>query len=160
MIKQEFYDRLCLAGKIARNSAINYVIDELPEDLLYTIRSHGSDRGRQGPPGTIKFIGGRFLRLEELQQLDARRAASLLWVDGKVPAWVNIQVGNYNETHTILSIGFCSTLLPADENKLPPDYKCEPGNRLVPFRIRGPIIPAGWQSLQLNGRFPLLRDAL
>jgi hypothetical protein len=94
-----------------------------------------------------------------LEKLEARRAASLLWVDGKIPAWINIGVGNYTETHTELIMRFNSMLLvPADETELPPDYKCERGNPIVPFRIRGPGIPQGWRSVQLDGRVPMIRD--
>lgn len=156
--KQGFYERLCLAGKVARDFAAGYLIDELPEDLCFTIRSSGSKPGAQGPPGTIKFMGGRFLQPAELQKLTARRAASLLWVDGKVPIWINIGVGDYSDTQTEMMIDFCSTLVPANENELPPDYNCKRGNALVPFRIRGPGPPIGWRSVELDGRVPLVRS--
>lgn len=158
MNKRDFLDRLCLAGKIARDFAASYLVDDLPEELCFTIRSRGIDQGTQGLHGTIKFIGGRFLRSADLQQLKAQHAASLLWVDGKVPAWINIGVGNYTETHTELVIRFCSTIVPANEYELPPDYKYERGNPIAPFRIRGPGTPEDWRSVRLDGRVPMIRD--
>lgn len=158
MDKHDFFDRLCLAVKAARDFAASYVIDELPEELCYTIRSYGTDRGTQGPPGTIKFLGGRFLRPIGLQQLPPRRAASLLWVDGKVPAWINIGVANYSETHIELVIRFSATLVEANEDEVSPDYECERGNPIVLFRVRGPGTPEGWRSVQLNGRVRMIRD--
>lgn len=148
MNKRDFFERLCRAGKAARDFATNYVKYELPGELCFTIRSGGLRRGTQGPPGTIKFIGGRFLRPDELKKLDARRAASLLWVDGKVPAWINIGVNSYSETHTELMILFNSELLvPANENELPPDVGCQRGNSIVPFRIRGPDVLRDWSPV-------------
>jgi hypothetical protein len=156
--KQQFIQRLELAGETARNSAARYVLEHLPEDLCFTISLYDDQRGRRGPPGTIKFLGGRLLKPGDLRRLTAARAAALLWVDGKVPAWINIGVSACLETKTELLMRFCRTLVPADENELPPDFGCPKGNRLVPFRIRSPALPAGWRSVELDGRVPLLGE--
>jgi hypothetical protein len=79
----------------------------------------------------------------------------LLWVDGEVPAWINIGVSACVGTKTELLIRFSGTLAPADEDELPPDVGCPRGNRLVPFRMRGPGPPLGWRSVELDGRIPL-----
>ena len=159
MTKTEFYERLCLAGKTARDFAASYIADDLPTDLCFTIQTFGIRHGTQGPPGTIKIIGGRFVQPDDLLRVNARRAASLLWVDGKVPAWVNLGVIDYANRLTELYIRFCSRIVMADVNLLPPDARCEPGNPIVPFRIRGPGTPNGWRSVELDGRINLKRDS-
>jgi hypothetical protein len=156
--KQQFLQRLQLAGGTARAFAASYILDLLPEELCFTISRYDDPSGRRGPPGTIKFLGGRFLKPSDLVRLTARRAAALLWVDGKVPAWINIGVGARLETTTELVLRFCRLLVPADEGQLPPDFGCPPGNPLVPFRIRGPGPPVGWRSVELDGRVPLATD--
>src|SRR5947207_2902845 len=90
--EQQFLQRMQIAGETARNFAASCVCEHLPEELCFTISPYDDPRGRRGPRGTIKFLGGRFLRPNELRSLTAARAASLLWVDGKVPAWINIGV--------------------------------------------------------------------
>jgi hypothetical protein len=156
--KQQFLERLRLAGEIARKFAASYVLDELPVDLCNTISRYDDPHGRRGPPGTMKFLGGRFLKPTDLSRLTAARAAALLWVDGKVPAWINIGVAACLDTKTEFIIRFSRTLVPADENELPPDIRCSKGNPLVPFRIRGPGLPRGWRSVELDGRVPLVVD--
>jgi len=117
---------------------------------------YNDERGRQGPAGTIKFLGGRFLTPDELCRLSARRAAGLLWVDSKVPSWVNVGVSANLGTRTEMIVEFCRSLVVADENQLVPDFGWPKGNALVPFRIRGPRLPVGWRSVEMDGRFPLI----
>jgi hypothetical protein len=153
--RQQFAERLQLAGETARKFAANYVLENLPEALCFTISAYDDPRGRRGPPGTLKFLGGRVLNPDDLRRVTAARAAELLWVDGKVPAWINIGVAACSGTGTELIIRFCQTLVPAAESELPPDLGCPKGNPLVPFRIRSPGLPAGWRSVELDGRVSL-----
>lgn len=146
MDKNEFTNRLILAGETARKFAASYIPEPLPELLCYTLARFDNPQGRRGPVGTMKFIGGRFLKPEELRRVPPHRAASLLWFDGKVPAWINIGVYDFTERETELMISFCDTLLPADEDKLPLDVHAQRGNPLIPFRIRGPAVSDNWRS--------------
>lgn len=142
MDKKAFIDRLILAGTTARNFAesLDYVKVKLPAKLTFTIHKYNDPRGTQSKFGKLKFLGGKFLNPSELKNLSADRAASLLWVDGKVPFWINVSVENYNADSTKIMLEFSRTIVPADEEKLPPDFGMKPNNPLVPFRIRGPII--------------------
>jgi hypothetical protein len=142
MDKKAFIDRLILAGSTARKFAetLDYVKVKLPVKLTFTIHKYNDPRGTQSKFGKLKFLGGRFLNPSELKNLSAPKAASLMWVDGKVPSWINVYVENYNTDSTEIMLEFSKTLVPADEEKLPPDYGMRPNNPLVPFRIRGPII--------------------
>jgi len=142
MDKRTFINRLILAGNTARKFAtsLDYVNVKLPEKLIFTIQQYNDPNGTQSKMGKLKFLGGRFLNPSELKNLSADRAASLLWVDGKVPSWIDVNVNNYDAYSTEIMLSFSKTLVPAVEEKLPPDYGMEPNNPLVPFRIRGPII--------------------
>lgn len=142
MDKKAFMDRLILAGSAARKFAESqdYVKAKLPSKLTFTIHKYNDPQGTQSKFGKLKFLGGRFLNPGELKNLSAPRAASLLWVDGKVPSWINVSVKNYNADSTEIMLEFSKTLVPADEAKLPPDIGMKPNDPLIPFRIRGPII--------------------
>ena len=87
MDKVEFIDRLILAGESARKFAetLDYVEQKLPEDLVFSIEKYNDQNGRQSEEGKLKFLGGRFLKPDELENLPADKAASLLWADGKIP---------------------------------------------------------------------------
>jgi hypothetical protein len=158
MDKHQFVERLEAAGETARKFAAQYVRERLPPSLRYTIACHDDRRGRRGPPGTIIFLGGRFLKPGDLQRLAPERAAALLWVDGKVPAWINIGVHACDDTSTELFLRFCRHLAPADETKLPPDAGWPEGNHLVPFRIRSPVLPSDWRSVELSGRISVANN--
>ena len=142
MDKRAFIDRLILAGSTARKFAetLDYVNVKLPEKLIFTIQKYNDTRGSQSKVGKLKFLGGRFVNPSGLKNLSAGRAASLLWVDGKVPSWINVSVKNYTDDSTEIMLLFSKTVVPANEEKLSPDYGMESNNPLVPFRIRGPII--------------------
>jgi hypothetical protein len=142
MDKSAFTDRLILAGSTARKFAetLDYVKVKLPAKLTFTIHKYNDPRGTQSKFGKLKFLGGRFLNPSELKNLSAAKTASLIWVDGKVPSWINVYVKNYNADSTEIMLDFSKTLVPADEAKLPPDIGMKPNDPLVPFRIRGPII--------------------
>ncbi len=140
MTKVEFIDRLILAAETARKfaSSLSYVSGVLPEIMVYSLFEYDDTDGARGPEGTVKFLGGRFLKPEDLKYLDASRAGSLLWVDGKIPSWINITVSNCTQTETELFLMFSKQVVPAEIERFYPDINMQPGNPLVPFRIRGP----------------------
>jgi len=140
MDKREFIDRLILAGDSARKFAetLDYVKVKLPDKLVFTLQEYNEPSGTQSKDGKLKFLGGRFVNPSELKCLSASKAASLLWVDGKVPTWINVNVKNYTVNTTEIELIFTKSLVPAEVENLYPDYGMEPNNPLVPFRIRGP----------------------
>jgi hypothetical protein len=91
--KNEFHRRLTRAGEGARELAQEHVVESLPTRLRYTLPPFDDPRGSRGPQGTLKFFGGRFLGPEDLRLVSDGRAADLLWVDGRVAAWINVGVG-------------------------------------------------------------------
>lgn len=140
MDKSEFIDRLVLAANAARDFAkkLHQVDAELPERMAFTLHFFPAPDEQAEKGGPIKFLGGRLLNSDELIGVPASRAGALLWVDGKVPEWVNICLTGYSSTASEFELYFSKLLLPANEKELPPDAGTERGNRLVPFRIRGP----------------------
>jgi hypothetical protein len=150
MDKTEFQRRLERAGERARKFAEHYVIETLPTQLLFTLSEFDDPQGKHGPEGTLKYFGGRFLSPADLKLVTPRRAAALLWVDGKVPGWINVYVDGVHATATHIFLSCGHGLVPADEQKLPRDLpmavdKTDP---IEPFRIRSPRLPNGWWVIQ------------
>jgi hypothetical protein len=154
--KKEFRRRLERAGERARQCAEQYVIEPLPSALRLSLPEIDDPRGARGPVGTIKFFGGRFLRPEELVLVSPARAADLLWVNGRVPAWVNLNVEYLDEQSTHIRVRCSHTLLTADQAMLSRDIVVDPADPVEPFRIRGPALVHGWRSVELDGKICLL----
>jgi hypothetical protein len=157
MNKQEFIRRVDRAGERARLFAEGYVVEALPASILYVISPYDDPQGRRGPPGTIKFFGGRFLTPQDLVLISAARTADLLWVDGRVPAWINLSVESVDAAATHVRVLKSAKLVKADENTLQRDLPAAvvEDDPIEPFRIRGPALPHGWRSVERDGRISL-----
>lgn len=155
MNKEDFTDRLILAGNTARKFAetLDYVNVKLPDKLVFTLQEYNDQLGRQSKNGKLKFLGGRFIDPSELKCLSASNAASLLWVGGKVPSWINVLPKNYTADTTEIELLFSKSLVPAEEEKLAPDYGMEFNNPLVPFRIRGPWMQEWIKMEKMNSNW-------
>lgn len=169
MNKVEFQRRLELAGERARKVEEHYVIETLPTQLLFTLSEFDDPQGRRGPEGTLKFFGGRFLSPTELKLVTPRRAAALLWVDGKVPVWINVYVDGLDATATHIFLRFSHRLVPADEQTLPRDLprNVDETDPIEPFRIRSPGLPIEWvtqgdwrSQVQQGKRYSLLEKKM
>ena len=107
----------------------------------------------------LKYFGGRFVTPGDLKHLRAWRAASMLWVDGKVPAWVDVSVEGVYEDYSVVGVRCSTELLAFDEDKLPndlPEY-VDPGDSIKPFRTRGIAIPGIVGALPASGRIRMAR---
>jgi hypothetical protein len=157
MDKREFRRRLERAAERARQFAERFVVQALPPSILYTISAHDDPEGRRGPPGTIKFFGGRFLNPRDLALVSSARTADLFWVDGCVPSWINLNVESADATATHVRTIASGLLVKADEPTLQRDLPAavDKNDPVEPFRIRGPAVPHDWRSVERDGRISL-----
>jgi len=157
MDKREFHRRLERAGKRVLHVAQTWVIEELPTSLLYNLPPYDDPQGSRGPSGTVKFFGGRFLMPEDLLLLSSRRAADLLWVDGRVPGWVDISVVGINANSTVLGLQCQARLEPADETRLGQDLHeyVDKNDPVEPFRTRGLSLPGLIQNISGTEKFSI-----
>jgi hypothetical protein len=134
------------AAEDTRAFAGQFVADELPGPLRFDFTA--AKRTPQAD-GRIKFLGGRLLTPDQLQGVELRRAGQYLWADGKVPAWVNLAVCRADQDYTYIEVTVSGVVLEYDRVVV---GGLGPGE---PFRIRGPILPPGWVSVETSGRFCL-----
>jgi hypothetical protein len=135
--QREFIDRLIAAGERVRLFTMRLGVTQLPERLVYTLPARNDTRGRPAPGAALKYLGGRFVRPAQLRRLDAVRAGQLLYVDGRVPAWVNLTVVGRDASTTEIG-ALAGALIEGDPARLPRDVGASLENELAPFRIRGP----------------------
>jgi hypothetical protein len=157
--KSEFHHRLEAAAVRCRLVAERYVLGRLPASLLFVLPEFDDPRGTRGPAGTIKYFGGRFVDPVALRLVDSRRAVDFLWVDGRVPSWVNLAVEAVSPEATVIRVECSRTLVIADESALLRDLldAIDPTSPVEPFRVRGPALPPGWRSLEMDGPIQLPR---
>ena len=127
-----------------------FVLEELPESIRFNFAA--MDR-QVDATGRIKYLGGRLLHPKQLQAVTKVTARKYLWVDGKVPAWINLTVRAADHEHTYIEV--CSTdRLVA---KITQMYHLSEGN--PPFHILGPPVPPWWVSVAESGKFSLNWEA-
>jgi hypothetical protein len=99
--------------------------------------------------GRVKFLGGRLLTPDQLRGVEPMRARKYLWVDGKIPQWINFTVHAADAAYTYIEISICARLT-ADNASL---YHQQEGN--PPFHVLGPELPPGWVSIAKSSKFSL-----
>ncbi len=147
MTKDEYIRRFDLGAQWAREFAERFLIETLPKKIKFDIPF-----GLQGDEtGRVKFLGGRLVDPKALRSIEYIEARKMLWVDKKVPVWINMQVSRIEDDATIIEIHLADRLT-EDESGL---YHKLEGN--PPFHILGPSLPhEGW-SLARDGKFHLTK---
>lgn len=134
------------AATFCRAFAQQFVIEELPAALRFdfaTSHRAADERGR------IKFLGGRLLTPTQFRGVEPVQARRYLWVDGKIPQWINFSVHAIDADQTYIEVCVCGRLT-ADDEEL---YHQREGN--PPFHILSPALPPGWVSVVESGKFSL-----
>jgi hypothetical protein len=131
MDKQEFAVRFELAANFCRDFTQSLIIEELPKSLRFNFGM--AERLPVNAKGRVKFIGGRLLKPEQLKGLEKAKAGQLLWVDGKIPVWINLRVDYFDENHTCIEILFNAQRLTDNHERLMHEREGNP-----PFHVLGP----------------------
>lgn len=130
MTKSEFAQVFEQAALECLKLAQELVSDQLPHSLRFNLRSGILETLDSGQ---VKFIGGRILLPEQLSGVEGKQAGQWLWVDGKIPVWINLMVSGYDEHHTFIEVSFSCSKLTSRDSQL--RYG---GWGLPPFHILGP----------------------
>ncbi len=141
MDKQEFAARFELAANFCRDFTQSMIIEELPKSLRFNFDI--ADRLPVDAKGRVKFIGGRLLKPEELKELTKAKAGQFLWVDGKIPVWINLTVNYFDESHAYIEILFNAQLLTDNHERLMHEREGNP-----PFHVLGP--PGGKHGKKIH----------
>jgi hypothetical protein len=145
MNKEEYINKFDDAVIACVEFGQQYVVEELPTKIKFDISLHQIDE----KSGKIKFLNGRLFEPNELKSIDYIQARKLLWIDGKVPHWVNMAVKRIEGAFTIIGIELCHKLATTEQQ----NNHLKEGLR--PFRIRGPQLLSGWKSIEENGKISL-----
>jgi hypothetical protein len=130
-----------------RSFAQRYVIEGLPTTVRFDFEVYGRTPNNKGQ---IKYLGGRLLTREQLCGVEPIQARKYLWIDGKIPLWINLSVQSVDGDFTFIEVHACNRVTD-DDGKL---YYTRDGTK-TPFQILGPRLPPGWVSLVESGKFSL-----
>jgi hypothetical protein len=74
---------------------------------------------------------------------------AILWFDGAIPAWINVEVHSADTTFTYVKLQCCDRIT-ADDAQL---YHHDEG--YPPFHVLSGYLPSGWESVERDGKFDL-----
>lgn len=74
------------------------------------IRPISFEHSKPLPEGHLKFFGGRIMKESDLTDVSVKNAARYLWIDGKVPDWINVLSESLDGERLIVGL-WCSSRL-------------------------------------------------
>ena len=145
MEKDTFSLLLEKASTFSRIAGMNYVTDSLPEDFRYCLNINSAYENLKETEFTYpeKALGLR----EYWGPKTKEEIIEYLWVDGKVPVWIDVSVYRTDSEHTYIDLEACNRF---SENEELYDYK---DRNLGPFGIKSPVFPPEWHEDE--GKFSL-----
>lgn len=150
MTLQEYIHRFNKAALFCHKFTQLLVVENLPNTIRFNITWNEINE-TINTKNYIKFLGGRLLYPEDLKNINYIKTRKMLWIDGKIPQWINMYVSDIIGDTTLITISLCNQIA-ADTSKL---YHSQEGN--PPFHILSPLLPQGWESIEKNGKFSLIQ---
>ncbi|WP_020474958.1 hypothetical protein [Zavarzinella formosa] len=145
MDKLAFIDTFDWAA-FCREFAQRFVVEDLPTTLRFDFIAANRTPNEKG---LIPFLGGRLLTPGQLRGAEPVQARKYLWVDGKIPQWINLSVQAADAGFTFIQVCACQRVT-ADDRAL---YHQQEG--IPPFHILSPHLPHDWISPEKSGKFSL-----
>lgn len=135
---QLFQNRFLEAADAARDFARRFVEETLPNDCLFHLHLNRS-HDRDALPEYKLFPEDSSPELAvHLKHVCAEDVISMLWRDGMVPQWVNLNVVGESDTATLIEVIACGRFT-TDEARL---YHLDEGR--APFHVLGPSLPVNY----------------
>jgi hypothetical protein len=143
-----FYRAFDRAATFCREFGQQFVVEALPESLRFDFAAAVRDPAAEGK---IKYLGGRLLARSQLTAVEPWVARKYLWVDERIPLWINLRLCAADREHTYIEVATSGNLT-ADPDDF---YHKREGN--PPFHVLGPPIPHDWISVAASGKVHIPR---
>jgi len=144
-----FEERLSEIGRRVVLFAREHVVQQLPDEVEFRVYPNQSydDNPRVGDE--IVFSDESLPNGEFLGPWSAEEVVEYLWRSGKVPEWIDAGVESEDRLRSLIGLRCCGRFT-ASEDLL---YH-RPGG-FAPFSIKSPVLPPGWEGVEVSGRFDL-----
>jgi hypothetical protein len=149
--RETLADRLRQAAESTRDFSQGFVLEELPDDLLFRVRLNSSYDRNPLRDGEVLFPeDSSYERAVDLRLCEAEAVVDALWRDGRVPEWINLSPIGCTDSATILEVLSCGRF--TDDERLL--YHQDAG--LPPFHVLGPNLPPRYEQTN-RARFSIHR---
>lgn len=135
MTEEAFRDLFRKAQQIAFVVAKDHVLDDLNEKFKFDIRMYQSHELSKEEKFDY-YPEGEDMHFNNLSE---EKIMKLLFRNGKVPVWIDINVKRVQNNYTIMNL-YCSERFSDD----PKEYYYEKGGT-GPFGIKSPLLPIGFK---------------
>jgi len=125
------------------------VTQHLPESFQYLVQPNASYDGNPLNHDEERFAEDSLPPEETLAPMALNQVTSWLWRNGKIPEWVDARVEAVDQENTRIRLSCCGRWTALE------DLLYHQAEGYQPFHVTGPMIPPGWESIEINGRFDL-----
>jgi hypothetical protein len=141
--RQTFAERLHSTSVAARDLARSFVLEALPDEMLFRVRlSQSYDKNPLHPDELVYPEDSGLNLTAKLARCNEGEVVDLLWRENRVPEWVDISVVAEIGFATILGLRCCGRFT-GNEQLL---YHTKEGR--PPFHACGPALPPNYQNGQ------------
>ena len=116
-----------------------FLIDRLPDDVIYWLYANQSYDGHPPEPDEVLYPEDSLGR-HQRRELDDDGVVRFLWREGRVPEWVDMTVVDVDDDHTFIEL-LCCGRFTANRQRL---YYERQGRG--PFGVKGPYLPPSFRE--------------
>ncbi len=149
MDRGTFEARLREVGRRVVTFAREHVRQPLPDELVFRVYPNQSFDGNPRVGDEAVFPDESLPEGEFLGPWSAEEVVEHLWRSGKVPEWIDAAVESEDGQRSLLGLRCCGRFTASEELL----YHRLGG--LVPFSIKSPALPPGWESVEASGKIDL-----
>ena len=143
----EFIERFKHAACFCRDFTQKHIIEPLPKSMRFNFAL--TERTCVAEEQSVSF-NDKVYKVEELVGLTPKEAMAFLYVDGKVPHWIDLYVCAFDDETLSIEVTFSEDFSNNEQDLF------NKSQGLPPFHIIGPTIPDSWNSLEQDGEFSFI----
>ncbi|NMO15708.1 hypothetical protein HPC49_02455 [Pyxidicoccus fallax] len=149
MDKSVFAERLGRAAERARDYARMLIVEPLPDSIRFDVELNCSHDGKPlHPDERVYPEDPERIPASSRSRLTREEVVELLWREGAVPRWINLNVTREGGEHTLIDLACCGRFT-ANEQLLYHKHQGYP-----PFQALSPPLPSSYED-EKGGRFSL-----
>ena len=136
-----FREHFYLSAKFAREFAQKFLMEQLPEKLLFRLNLNSSYDGNPlHPDEQVYPEDSDYEQFRELKSCLEEKVISTLWRNGAVPEWIDLSVVGIATDATLLELLACGRFT-TNNSLLYHEHEGRP-----PFHVTGPTLPVDYRS--------------
>jgi hypothetical protein len=144
-----FEDRLREVGRRVILFARELVLQQFPDDMAFRVYPNQSFDGNPRVGDEVVFPDESLPEGKFLGPWSVEEVVKYLWRAGKVPEWIDAAVESVDGQRSLIRLRCCGRFTASEE------LLYHRAGGFAPFSIKSPVLPPGWESVEVSGRFDL-----